>query len=227
MLLFDFPERDLLEHLIGNFFRQTNPYFPIFNEILFRRYVSEGLHLNDRGFGATVLLVAALGSRDSNDPRVYVDPGDTQSGGWKWFNQVQQLRKSIYAPATLFDLQAMLVWNGNMPVQPLLTCIIVDRTFPPRIFNSNCGMEHHWSDHSTGGRCRCPSTKDVWIQAHSAERAMETCILVRISMPLVRSKANALHIGSLSLWIGRFRSIWVGHVPYTTRSRLISHSVCI
>jgi hypothetical protein len=69
----------------------------------------EGLHLTNHGFAATVLLVAAIGTRPSNDPRVYVDPTQTQSNGWKWFNQVQETRRPLAAPATIYDIQIIIV----------------------------------------------------------------------------------------------------------------------
>lgn len=57
-------------------------------------------------FAATVLLVCAVGSRYSDDPRVFLDDTNTpHSCGWKWFDQVQVVRKSLLAPPSLYDLQ--------------------------------------------------------------------------------------------------------------------------
>jgi hypothetical protein len=114
---FSFPEQDLLNHLIDNYFTFINPYIPLFNQFLFRRQVLEGLHLTNHGFAGTVLLVAALGSRASNDPRIYVDPNQTQSGGWKWFNQVQDIRRPLVAPATIYDIQIIIVGLLSHPAR--------------------------------------------------------------------------------------------------------------
>jgi hypothetical protein len=57
-------------------------------------------------FAAVVMLVCAVASRYSNDPRVLLDGVDSwHSCGWKYFDQVQVVRKSLLAPPTLYDLQ--------------------------------------------------------------------------------------------------------------------------
>jgi hypothetical protein len=47
-----------------------------------------------------------LGSRFSDDKRVLLDGMSTHhSAGWKWFDQVQTVKKSFLVPPTLYDLQ--------------------------------------------------------------------------------------------------------------------------
>jgi hypothetical protein len=107
-----FPEPDFLEEVVKIYFREVNSYLPLLNEFLFKRQISEGLHLTDKAFGAVVLLVSALGSRPSNDPRAYMDPSAPQSRGWQWFTQVQYVQCLMIAPATLHDIQILAVsWN--------------------------------------------------------------------------------------------------------------------
>lgn len=100
---------------------------PLLHKPTFMRYLAEGRHLagseDGDSFGANVLLVCAVGSRWSCDPRVRLDvllEGETppqdgendidgefqwHSNGWKWFNQVQLIRKSLLQPPNLWDLQ--------------------------------------------------------------------------------------------------------------------------
>ncbi|KII84896.1 hypothetical protein PLICRDRAFT_95023 [Plicaturopsis crispa FD-325 SS-3] len=103
---FFFPEPDLFAALVDIYFTRCNIYFPLLHRPTFERGVADGLHLIDDGFGATVLLVCALGSRHSSDPRVFLvhNETDLNSAGWKWFNQVQH-RSSLYAPFRAYELQ--------------------------------------------------------------------------------------------------------------------------
>ena len=50
--------------------------------------------------------MCAVGSRHSDDPRVLLDDDDGRhSSGWKWFEQVQLVRRSLLEPPSLHDLQ--------------------------------------------------------------------------------------------------------------------------
>lgn len=60
-------------------------------------------------FAVTVLLTCANAARYVDDPRVNLDGYDSRSSGWKYFEVVMRLRKSILAPATLADLQSLSV----------------------------------------------------------------------------------------------------------------------
>lgn len=103
-----FPEDDLLEHLIHTFFNLQPHCLPILHEESFRRDVASGLHFFDSSFGALVLLVCAVASKVSTDPRVFLsnESGDSEySAGWKYFLQTTTLPKSLFHCPTLYDVQ--------------------------------------------------------------------------------------------------------------------------
>ncbi|KAL0577502.1 Gypsy retrotransposon integrase-like protein 1 [Marasmius crinis-equi] len=103
---YDFPESSLLVSLISLYFERHNPYFPTIYEPTFRKSVIQGLHLNDREFGAVVLAVCALGARFSDDERVLSVPGHTLSAGWKWFKQIHPTcRTTAFDMPSLYELQ--------------------------------------------------------------------------------------------------------------------------
>ncbi|CDO71787.1 hypothetical protein BN946_scf184939.g11 [Trametes cinnabarina] len=102
----DFPPPDLMQTLVDLYFEEMNCYMPLLHRPTFEQAIKDGVHLHDEGFGSTVLLVCANGARFTDDPRVLLDgTNDTQSAGWKWFQQVQMVRKSLLAPPRLYDLQ--------------------------------------------------------------------------------------------------------------------------
>jgi hypothetical protein len=104
-----FPEDDLQLALIDLFFEKYNPYIPLLHRPTFERSIKQGLHLSHRMFGAVVLLVYAIASRFSNDPRVFLDGLEGKerllSSGWEWFDQVQMINKSLLDPPSLYELQ--------------------------------------------------------------------------------------------------------------------------
>ncbi|KAI0081014.1 hypothetical protein K474DRAFT_1672279 [Panus rudis PR-1116 ss-1] len=102
----DFPSEDLMNELIRLYFKNINDYFPLLHRPTFEKRIADGLHLREEGFGSIVLLVCALGSKWSDEPRVLL-PGEDheQSHGWKYFHQVQAVEKSLLAPPHLYDLQ--------------------------------------------------------------------------------------------------------------------------
>ncbi|KAJ7664065.1 fungal-specific transcription factor domain-containing protein [Mycena rosella] len=104
-----FPELMLTTHLIGLYFDNVNVYLPLLHRPTFERAVAEGLHLRNDGFAATLLLVCAVGSRWSSDPRVVADDGTgpppSLSCGWVWFDQVPMAEDHLFGQATLYDLQ--------------------------------------------------------------------------------------------------------------------------
>jgi hypothetical protein len=76
--------------------------------------VAQGLHRRDMSFGAVYLLVLAVGSRFSDDRRVCLEGQSEHSSGWKFFEQVQMVRKTLLGPPRLEDLQVHCV--GIKPV---------------------------------------------------------------------------------------------------------------
>lgn len=110
---YTFPPLDLVESLAKHYFTQINPFLPLLHRPTFKRGVDENLHLTDQCFGAVVLLVCALGSRYSEDSRVFVEGSNSvRSAGWKWFGQIRILRTSFFKQTSLHELQAYAVCHS-------------------------------------------------------------------------------------------------------------------
>ncbi|KAJ7764189.1 fungal-specific transcription factor domain-containing protein [Mycena maculata] len=106
---YTFPPTDLTVHLIDLYFTHVNAYVPLLHRPTFERGVKGGLHIEDDGFAEILLLVCAVASRWSEDPRVCEtegsDSADALACGWQWFDQVPVLRRHLFGHATLYDLQ--------------------------------------------------------------------------------------------------------------------------
>ncbi|KAJ7636418.1 hypothetical protein FB45DRAFT_906599 [Roridomyces roridus] len=101
-----FPDDDLLVSLVQLYFAHVNPIFPILHSRSFQEFIADGLHFRDPDFGAVVLAVCAVGSRFSDDPRVFTGGERVEhSCGWKWFRQIRNLRMSDSTGSTLYRLQ--------------------------------------------------------------------------------------------------------------------------
>jgi len=87
-----------------------NLIFPLLHRPTFEQSLADDLHHRDTGFGGVVLLVAAVGARFSDDPRVYVPGTDpTHSVGSMWFYQVKIALQSFFTLPSLHDLQIYCV----------------------------------------------------------------------------------------------------------------------
>ncbi|KIY46562.1 hypothetical protein FISHEDRAFT_47082 [Fistulina hepatica ATCC 64428] len=103
---FVFPEYSLMGTLIALYFKHINTSVPILHRPTFETNVGEGLHLRDRYFGAVVLLVCALGSRYTDDPRTLPEGyPNRHAAGYMWFEQVPWLRKSLLESPCLYEVQ--------------------------------------------------------------------------------------------------------------------------
>ncbi|KAK7043241.1 Gypsy retrotransposon integrase-like protein 1 [Paramarasmius palmivorus] len=102
---YHFPDRDLMASLIALYFAHVNCFLPIIHKPTFETNVRQGLHLRDQRFGATLLLVCALGSKFSDDPRVFSAPGQHLSSGWKWYEQAQTFRRTSFDSSSLYEVQ--------------------------------------------------------------------------------------------------------------------------
>ncbi|KAK0442224.1 fungal-specific transcription factor domain-containing protein [Armillaria borealis] len=100
-----YPDNDLIRSLVAIYFETIHPLVPILHRPTFEEHVDEGLHLRDYNFGAALLLVLAVSSRYSDDPRVLAKPDSKLSAGWKFFEQVRVFKNAIYTPACLYELQ--------------------------------------------------------------------------------------------------------------------------
>lgn len=103
---FEFPERDLMLHLVDCYFDNFDLVLPLLHRPSFMRSIAEGFHELDQGFGATVLLVCAIGCRYTDDPRVVHElSSSTSCTAWSLYNQVNRIRKQPYLPHSLHEIQ--------------------------------------------------------------------------------------------------------------------------
>ncbi|KAF7377505.1 Zn(2)-C6 fungal-type domain-containing protein [Mycena sanguinolenta] len=101
-----FPDQDLIASLMELYWECIHPTMPLLHRPTFERCVAEGLHLEDYRFGALLLAVLALGSRYSDDPRVFIPgPNSSLSAGWSFFTQVQVIRKSLFDEPSIYEVQ--------------------------------------------------------------------------------------------------------------------------
>lgn len=102
-----FPEKDLMDHLIKLFFLNVNTFIPILHWQSFRNSVDADLHHQNYHFGALLCVVCAMASRYSTDSKVFYDEKyPEQSSGWQWFVQVQPVQPtSLVHPPSIYELQ--------------------------------------------------------------------------------------------------------------------------
>ncbi|KIJ14786.1 hypothetical protein PAXINDRAFT_78504 [Paxillus involutus ATCC 200175] len=117
-----FPDEDLGISLVNLYFVHMNCLAPLLHRPSFERKVIQGDHLHDSSFGAVYLLVCAVGSQFSDDPRVFLEGTDSEhSVGWKYFQQVQMVTNRLLGPPCLEDLQvyclSVLFLQGTSAVQ--------------------------------------------------------------------------------------------------------------
>ncbi|KIM40781.1 hypothetical protein M413DRAFT_412939 [Hebeloma cylindrosporum] len=103
---YSFPDLELALHCIDLYFHCTNLYMPLLHRPTFDKSVKEGLYLVNDNFAPVFLVVCAIGARYSDNPQVRLEGVESHhSAGWKWFEQVQIMKRSLLAPPTLYDLQ--------------------------------------------------------------------------------------------------------------------------
>ncbi|KAK1221480.1 Gypsy retrotransposon integrase-like protein 1 [Marasmius sp. AFHP31] len=119
---YTFPPPDLLPTLISLFFANAHPIYPVLHKSIFEQSVRDGLHYRDTYFASVLLVVCAIGSRFSLDPRVFEkddgiegnwDSGNGYDGvpksrisaGWKWFRQINLTRTELGTKSSLHELQ--------------------------------------------------------------------------------------------------------------------------
>ncbi|KAG7449923.1 uncharacterized protein BT62DRAFT_944522 [Guyanagaster necrorhizus] len=100
-----FPDEDLMSALVDLYFTYHNCYLPLLHRPTFENDMNAGLHLSDYMFAGTLLLVCALGARNSYDPRVFDECNG--EAGWQWFEQITPFRSSLHdrSATTLYELQ--------------------------------------------------------------------------------------------------------------------------
>lgn len=96
--------------LIALYFEYIGPFIPILHKPTFLYLVGTAEHLRNQQFGATLLIVLAIASRYTDDPRVLADVyGSKLSSGWKYFEQVTLQKNAVWDIASLYELQAYAV----------------------------------------------------------------------------------------------------------------------
>lgn len=139
---YTYPPADLISALVDIYFTHFNIHTPLLHRPTFEQNIKDGLHLRNPGFGASLLLVCALGSKFSNDTRVLLDserekadrweqehaahPDEEDhrwhSAGWKWFMQVHQSKKSMsLSTPSVYDLQVLYVSEREFVLSPRQT----------------------------------------------------------------------------------------------------------
>ncbi|KAJ7687612.1 fungal-specific transcription factor domain-containing protein [Mycena rosella] len=121
-----FPDADLLAVLVDHYFSNHNLYLPLLHRPTFERSLAHGLHVRDASFGAIVLLVCAIGSRFSRDPRVCGPEDEPLRCGWKYFDQLPHIVNHLFIHPTLYHLQyyclavTFLEWSAPTPCWTLI-----------------------------------------------------------------------------------------------------------
>ena len=159
---YDFPEQDLLWLLIDKYFTHVNAFLPLLHRPTFENHISDGFHFRNGAFGGVVSLVCALGSRHTDDPRVLL-PGtpDAASAGWAWFDQVQLIRNSCLAPASIHEIQSYSVRLKLFPRYYNTHRFSARWELPDGLFVSPSLLEHCWDWIAARPRCRRASQEDV------------------------------------------------------------------
>ncbi|KAJ7771013.1 fungal-specific transcription factor domain-containing protein [Mycena maculata] len=102
---FIFPEPDLLSDLVGLYFIHVNIYYPILHRPTLEKSIADGLHTRDESFGAVVLLVCAIATRYSDDPRVLAPGEEPLRCGWKYFDQIPNTVNHLFKRPNLYNFQ--------------------------------------------------------------------------------------------------------------------------
>lgn len=107
---YSFPDDDLLASLTSLYFSAVNTFMPLLHRPTFEAAVSQNFHRIHSGFAKTVLLMCAVASRYSTDPRVSIpDTPAAETAGWKWYDQVKLSGHLVRTHPTLYDLQSYCV----------------------------------------------------------------------------------------------------------------------
>ncbi|KAG1729861.1 fungal-specific transcription factor domain-containing protein [Suillus paluster] len=116
---YSFPHEDLATSLVDLYFTHLNVLTPLLHRPTFERKAAQGLHRRNSSFGAA--------QRFSDDPRVLLDGENEHSAGWKFFEQVQMVRKTLLGPPCLEDLQvyclSVLYLQGTSAPQACWTIV--------------------------------------------------------------------------------------------------------
>jgi hypothetical protein len=180
-LVYEFPPDDLLPALIDRYFEEFNVLLPLLYRPGFEKKIAEGLHLTNERFAAVLLLVSAIGSAFVDDLRVKLN-GARFSNGWKYFNQVHLVRKSLLAPPTLYDMQIIPVSSHAMLSDVTTYRILSACSHVPETVVSPRGLLElvgTGSPHGTG--YRSTPEEDFLTTTGRSRRTVETSILAGLT----------------------------------------------
>lgn len=180
---YNFPEPDLINHLVELYFSRMNLFLPLLHRPTFELNLRDGLHFRDQAFGSVLLCLCACASRYSDDPRVLLDGSNAwHSSGWKWFGQVQMLRRSLMGPPILYDVQMYAVSPHAHPTcqEPIGADVIpTARMFVfAGVLDSSVMLDVGWRRHTASSGRRKASQEDVFYYELGRGRTMASRILV-------------------------------------------------
>ncbi|VDB96007.1 unnamed protein product [Peniophora sp. CBMAI 1063] len=104
--IFNLPPGDLMQTLVNGYFTSHEPSILLFHEPTFRHNMNMGLHFRDPACAAIILLICALMSRYSDDPRVLSSgSGSWYSVGYTWYLQAKDYYTPSKSAPSLHDVQ--------------------------------------------------------------------------------------------------------------------------
>ena len=116
----DYPPHELLNHLIDSYFINVNCTFPllhkptIIDNLNTKKFQSE--------FAGVILLVCAIGSQHSDDPRVLSSRNDPRFAGENFYHiyKLKCQRKSMLASPSIEEIQSLILtqiyFQGSTPM---------------------------------------------------------------------------------------------------------------
>jgi hypothetical protein len=204
-----FPDEDLIPFLVEKYFTEVNIQFPLLHRPTFELDIANGLHLREEGFASVLLLVSAIAARYVTDKRVLFDgENDPASAGWKWFHQVDIVKKMFWTSPQLTDLQVCMVSVQRAVISEYviyLRCETVGCYVPAWEFKSSSVVDHRWYRHPICPRHRSASPKNLQIVNHPGRRVAEEGVLV--GKFISKTNPHLMHFRcliSVDRWISRF-----------------------
>lgn len=151
------PPDDLIWSLIGLFFRHVAPTLPVLDRRKFENAFHERQYRKSSQNEALLLLVCAIGSTYSIDPRIASNSGNTPRDGWRYFLRGRDWVQSL-TPATLAELQIMVVSGPTS-----ITLLLLGTQSCSKLNSSVliiCGISHA---HILPGSWLAPPYDEPWI----------------------------------------------------------------
>ncbi|EJU03922.1 hypothetical protein DACRYDRAFT_21316 [Dacryopinax primogenitus] len=116
------PEPDLAKLLIDTYFEKWNCVLPLLHKPTFLRQYADPKMRLDNNWVSVVFGVFAIASKLVDDPRALGPPdenGHYFDAGMKYFNEMRRIGSPLYAPPSLFRLQAIILFANYLCGHPL------------------------------------------------------------------------------------------------------------